>query len=288
MSEQSVGFIGLGTMGGAVAARLVSQGFDVEGFDLNPAALEAFASLGGRTADCVEAVISECDVVFTSLPLPEHVEALWDENRHLLEAGAITVDTSTIDAGTARKLEASHQEVGAHFICCTLGKTPELARQGLIPAYIGGEAGAVQAVLPIVSAFTTDIFDMGSVEGSAVFKLVSNLIGMTNLSVLAEGAALAEHAGIPAQTFEDALRTTGGWSVQADLRLRPMVARDFTTRFSASLAAKDLRLATTSAATAGIPTPTGFAALALMLSAVVDGRGRDDAAAVISAVAPTP
>ena len=121
---------------------------------------------------------------------------------------------------------------GVKFVACTLGKTPALARAGQIPVFVGGEAAAVEQLKPVLAVMANAVFVMGSVEGATMFKLISNLVGMTNLAVLAEGHLLAQAAGIDPATYIDALRTTGGWSVQADIRLKWMMERDFAPRFA--------------------------------------------------------
>ncbi|MDR2974761.1 MAG: NAD-binding protein, partial [Propionibacteriaceae bacterium] len=125
-----------------------------------------------------------------------------------------------------------------------------------------------------------------SVEGATIFKLISNHIGMTNLVVLAEGYALACRAGIDADTFTSALKTTGAWSTQADLRLAGVASGDHTTRFAVDLAQKDLRLATDAAARWHVPSPVGAAALSVFSAASTAGHGGEDASAVIEALDP--
>jgi 3-hydroxyisobutyrate dehydrogenase len=132
------------------------------------------------------------------------------------------------------------------------------------------------------------VFDMGSVEGATTFKLISNLVGMTNLAVLAEGHLLAQAAGIDPATYMDALRTTGGWSVQADIRLKWMMERDFAPRFAVDLAAKDLRLSVNAAAQWGVPTPVAAAGLSVFSLAHAAGLGGKDAAAIVEPLTPKP
>jgi 3-hydroxyisobutyrate dehydrogenase len=129
-------------------------------------------------------------------------------------------------------------------------------------------------------------YEMGSVEGATMFKLISNLIGMTNLAVLAEGYLLAREAGIDSKTFAAALRTTGGWSTQADIRLAWMMEEDFTPRFAVDLAAKDLRLSVNAAATWGVPTPVAAAGLSVFSLARAAGLGGKDAAAIVAPLKP--
>ncbi|MEP7370558.1 MAG: NAD-binding protein [Dermatophilaceae bacterium] len=100
---------------------------------------------------------------------------------------------------------------------------------------------------------------LGTVEAATTFKIVSNMIGMANLAVLAEGYALSRRCGVGDDAFVDALRDTGAWSSPADLRMPPMITGDFDTRFAVDLAMKDVRLAVEVAARRGLPVPLGAA-----------------------------
>lgn len=174
----------------------------------------------------------------------------------------------------------------ARFVACTLGKTPALAEKGDIPLFVGGDAAAIETLAPILRHLGNVTFDMGSIEGATVFKLISNLVGMTNLAVLAEAFLLARKAGIDPEVFAAALRTTGGWSSQADIRLNWMMQADFAPRFAVDLAAKDLRLSVNAAATWGVPTPVAAAGLSVFSLARAAGLGAKDAAAIVVPLTP--
>lgn len=283
----SIGFIGLGAMGGAVAQRLTRGAWSVKVYDLSPHAVAALGGLGAVPCATAAEAMAGAQVVFSCLPTPELVEAFWTENHGHLGDGAIAVDLSTVDPATSRRVATLIAErTGAAFVACTLGKTPALARAGRIPVFVGGDAAAVGKLRPVLDAMAEAVFDMGSVEGATMFKLISNLIGMTNLAVLAEGHLLARAAGIDPAVYMEALRTTGGWSVQADLRLKAMMERDFAPRFAVDLAAKDLRLSVDAAARRGVPTPVAAAGLAVFSLARAAGLGDRDAAAIVEPLMP--
>lgn len=280
-----IGFIGLGAMGGAVARRLAGS-YRVHVFDLNPQAVARTVAAGAVTASD-EAVAVSQPVVITSLPTPEIVESFWTRHAGSLQPGALAVDLSTIDPATARRIADLVDETPAlGFVSCTLGRTPAHAEQGEIPAFVGGSGAALAVLAPILGRIANSVHDMGSVEGATMFKLISNHVGMTHLAVLAEAYALACRAGIPPEVFAAALRTTGAWSTQADMRLPLVMAADFDTRFAVDLAAKDLRLATDAAARWHLPSPLGSAALSVFSAASAQGYGAADAAAVIEVADP--
>ena len=201
-----------------------------------------------------------------------------------MNSSTIAVDTSTVDPRTSRHVESLIKAQGARFVAATVGKTPAHAEVGEVPFFVGGDVDAKKEVMPILEAISSDTFDMGTVEGATIFKLISNLVGMTNLVALAEGYAMAKSKGISDESFDKALRTTGAWSVQADMRLPLMIADEYSTKFAVDLAAKDIRLSIDAAARDGVPTPTAAAALGAYLQTSALGLGGDDAAAVLRAI----
>lgn len=285
--SDNIGFVGLGAMGGAVARNLASNAWAVRAFDLSEAAIERTCASGAVAASSATDAVSGSVVVFSSLPTPELVEKFWTEQAPNLMPGAIAVDLSTIDPTTSRRIsDMIASSTSASFVACTLGKTPAHAEKGEIPAFVGGDTADIERLSPLLETLSNTVYDMGSVEGATIFKLVSNLVGMSNLAILAEGYVLARRAGISADTFADALRTTGGWSVQADLRLSWMVTDDLAPRFAVDLAAKDLRLSVNAAAGWHVPTPVAAAALTAFTTASASGHGSLDAAAVIEPLDP--
>lgn len=287
MNDQPcIGFIGLGVMGGAVARRLAGA-FSLLVFDASPDAIQRVVEAGAEAAPDAASAVGGADIVLTSLPTPEIVEAFWVQHAMALTPGAIAADLSTTDPSTARRIaDLVAGTPAAGFVSCTLGRTPLHAERGEIPAFVGGPAEALSALSPVLDRMADSVHDMGSVEGATMFKLISNHIGMTNLVVLAEAYALARRAGIRPEVFTAALRTTGGWSTQAEMRLPLIVEGDYATRFAVDLAAKDLRLATDAAARWRLPAPLGSAALSVFSTASAGGYGASDAAAVIEALDP--
>lgn len=281
-----IAFVGAGNMGGAVARRLATGDHDVHVFDLDPSAVERCVRAGATAAASAEAAVKDAAVVITSLPLPDHVRSVWADLAPRLADGAIAVDVSTIDPATADALTGTLDETGHAFVHCALGKTPAAAEEGAIPLFVGGPAKAVEALRPLLDRMGDKTYDFGTPAAAAMFKLVSNMIGMTNVAVLAEGYALARRAGIEPDMFSEALRDTGAFSFQSDVRLPWIVAEDYAPRFGAALAAKDVRLAVDSAARWGIPTPVASQGLAQLVSAVAHGYGSEDVVAVHKLVAP--
>jgi len=275
-----IGFIGVGAMGGGLARNLIRAGKQVLVFDLNPEAvkrtLEA-GSTGKAAAELQE--LAPADVVFTSLPLPQHLEETMLGENGLLKAmkpGAAYIDVSTIDPQTARKLSDAAEAEDVKFLECPLGKTPAQAETAEEPIFAGGNKNVFEELKPILETIGAPVYYMGEVEASCALKLISNLIGMTNLAVMAEGIRIGEKAGIEPKFLLELLDDTGAKSFQMDVRGPWIAAGDFASRFGLDLALKDVRLGCEMADAWGVAPKTMKVALEYLKAASSAGYGKED------------
>jgi len=276
--------IGVGAMGGAVARHLASGHFAVTAFDPSSDAVERCVAAGAVAAGSLAAGVASADLVLTSLPTPELVVSTVDEVLEACSGPTVVMEISTIDPQTARAVADRCATAGVPFIASPLGKTPGHAEKGEIPLFVGGDEEAIVRNGPVLEWMGEKTYRFASVEAATTFKLVSNLVGMTNVAVLAEGLAIAARAGIDPGDFAAALADTGAASFQSELRLPWMIDRDWASRFGVDLAAKDVRLAVASAAVWKIPTPVGSAALGQLMASALQGWGGEDVVAIAKLV----
>ena len=282
-TPERIAVIGLGRMGGGLARNLARH-FDVTVFDLDQAAIDRCVEAGAIAARSAGEAADGAQLVVTSLPLPRHVRAVHRDLLAHLAPDTIVMDTSTVDPATATSVA---ELVGRErFVACLLGKGPAQAEAGEVPLFVGGPDAALDALVPVFDRIGATVHRLGTVEAATAFKLVSNLIGMTNLAVLAEGYTLCRTAGVDDAAFASALADTGGWSYQAEVRLPWMMADDFAPRFSVALGLKDLTLALGMAGQWGIPAPVGAAGLSQLASAMAHGHADDDVTAILKVVDP--
>ena len=278
------GFIGLGNMGGGLARNLIRAGKPVLLFDLNPAAIDktlAAGTTGKAASDANE--LACCDVVFTSLPLPTHIEkVMLGENGLLsaMNAGATYIDVSTIDPQTARRIADACKVRNIRFLACPLGKNPPAAEKAEEPIFVGGSKEVYDGMKSILQKVGDPVYYMGEVEASTAFKLISNMVGMTNVAVIAESIRLGEKAGINPKLMAELLEDTGGKSFQSALRAPWIAEGDFAPRFGLDLALKDVRLGCEMADAMGMDPKLMKNALAYFRQASEAGFGEEDCNAV--------
>ncbi len=283
-----IGFIGTGAMGGGLARNLIRAGKDVLVFDISEKAVQKTLAAGttGRAAKNSKE-LAESDVVFTSLPLPKHIEGVMLGDDGLLNAmkpGATYIDVSTIDPRTARKLSDAAEVNGINFLECPLGKTPAHAEKAEEPIFVGGKKEVYEKMKDILQIIGSPVFYMGDVEASAALKLISNLVGMTNLAALAEGIRIGEKAGVDKKFLLELLDDTGAKSFQMDVRGPWIAADDFTSRFGLDLALKDVRLGCAMADAFGNDAKTMKAALEYFKAASQAGIGKEDCCAIYKVI----
>jgi len=282
------GFIGVGQMGGGLARNLIRASKSVLVFDLNPEAVKATLAAGatGRAAEKIEE-LAGADVVFTSLPLPQHLESVMLGSNGLLcqmKPGSTYIDVSTIDPGTARKLSNAAEARGIHFLECPLGKTPAHAEKAEEPIFAGGKKSDFEMMLDTLKIIGKPVYYLGDVEAACAVKLISNLIGMTNLAVMAEGIRIGEKAGIDPKYLLELLNDTGAKSFQMDVRGPWIAGGDFKSRFGLDLALKDVRLGCEMAKAWGNDAKTMQVALDYLKAGSSAGYGKEDCNAIYKVI----
>ena len=278
------GFIGVGRMGGGLARNLIRAGKEVLVLDLNSAAIQRTLEAGttGKAARKVKD-LSAADVVFTSLPLPGDVEGIMLGKEGLLnfmKKGSTYIDVSTIDPKTARRLSDAAEAQEIFFLECPLGKTPAHAEKAEEPIFVGGKKEVFEKTRDILKMIGSPVVYLGEVEASSAFKLISNLIGMTNLAALSEGIRMGEKAGIEKKMLLELLNDTGAKSFQMDVRGGWIAKGDFANRFGLDLALKDVRLGCEMAEAWGKDAETMRVTLDYLRKASAQGFGKEDCCAI--------
>jgi 3-hydroxyisobutyrate dehydrogenase len=282
-TRNSVGFIGAGRMGGAIALRIANDpAWDVHVYDPSDEALHRFDGSRAGVAASARAIAERCTFIVSSLPLPEHVDQLYSGGglAGALRAENVVVELSTIDPYTGRRAADAIERTGAAFVASPLGMGPRQAADGTLPLYVGGTEAARARAAAVLDAISKNQYVIGGVEQAYAAKLAINYVSMSNLAVLLEGFGLGTAAGIDPQLLCTLMQDGGARSFQSDVRLPWVIAGDYTPRFGIDLAQKDMRLAIDLAARYHAPAATGAAALQHYSSAQRQGLGGLDIGAL--------
>lgn len=276
-----IGFIGLGKMGKGLARNLILAGNKVYLNDLNEEAIKEIEKDGGEGVKSVKELANKVDILFTSLPRPENLISILVEDGIFKEMkdGSTLIDVSTIDPDTAKELKEEASKHNVEFLACPLGKGPKQAYDGTLPIFVGGSENVYKKYESIFNQMG-EPFYLGDVEQSTAFKLISNMVGMTNLLALSEGIKLAKVTNIDLEQFSDLLKSTGADSAQLHLR-GPLILEDqYDPMFPVDLALKDVRLGVEMATSYNSKAELTNLTLNYMKKASEEEHGLEDCAAV--------
>jgi 3-hydroxyisobutyrate dehydrogenase-like beta-hydroxyacid dehydrogenase len=278
-----VGFIGLGTMGGQMARRLVSQGYAVRGYDPSAERADRAKAAGVVLDSSPGRVAAASDLVLSSLPDPAAVRGAYLGEDGVLagaHAGMTWIDMSTIDPETWREVAAKAVPAGIDCLDAPVSGGPAEAGSGKLVFLVGGEAAVLERCRPVLMALATDLHHVGPLGSGLVVKLVNNVMSMGNMVVAAEAMVLGVKAGVDPRRLFEILSTSGGRSHHFLKRMPNVLAGDFTPNFSIALSKKDVSLALALAAGLGIPLPVASAVRQVYEAAAAQGLANQDMAAV--------
>jgi 3-hydroxyisobutyrate dehydrogenase-like beta-hydroxyacid dehydrogenase len=270
----ATGVIGLGNIGGAIAANLVADGNDVVVHDVDAAAMAAVT--GAVAAPDVASVARQADVTLLSLPTPDvvaDVAAAWAD---AAAPGAILVDLSTNSPAVVRELGARLTASGHHLVEAPLTGGAIGAEKRMLVFMVGGDDEPVARVLPVLEPLGRASFHVGALGLGNTMKLLNSLIAFTTTWVSLEGLAMATKAGIDVQKAVEILRTAGASNFYIDRQVETIDGRGRPTQFALELAAKDAGLIVEWGSTLGAPTPVAAAVKGVLDGAVADGLGGAD------------
>jgi 2-hydroxy-3-oxopropionate reductase len=282
-----VGFIGLGIMGGPMAANLVRAGFDVVGYNRSRPKVDKLVERGGRAAGSVAEAVRGADVVVTVLPDSPDVELVALGPEGVFDnagRGLIYIDMSTVTPATARKVAEAGGKVGVRVLDAPVSGGEQGAIDGTLSVMAGGDAADVAAARPVLDAVGGTIVHVGPSGAGQTVKAANQLIAAGNIQLVAEAIVLLEANGVDTEAATRALG--GGLAGSAVLERKgpDMLARRFRPGFSCQLHHKDLGIVTSVAREAGVVIPLGSVVTQLMAALVAQGHGQLDNGALLRLV----
>ena len=287
----TIAFIGLGNMGGPMAANLVKAGHSVLGFDLSPAALDAAKAKGVTLADSAAQAVAASDVVVTMLPSGKHVLAVATGPQGLLAAakpGTLFIDSSTIDVASARAFHEAAQAAGHESLDAPVSGGVGGAEAGTLTFMAGGTAAAFAKAQPLLALMGKKIVHCGDAGAGQAAKICNNMILGISMIAVSEAFVLGEKLGLSHQALFDVASTSSGqcWSLSSYCPVPGPVPtspanRDYQPGFAAALMLKDLKLSQEAAGQAGAATALGAAATALYTAFEAEGNAGKDFSGII-------
>ena len=273
---QTVGFIGLGAMGGPVAGHIQRAGFSMVVCDLRAAATQPFRERGAMVAATVAELSAQSDIIITALPMPDDVEKVADEIARTIKPGAIYIDISTGPPALIRKLEPLFRAKGAHVLDAPVASGHPGAARGIHEVMVGGEKQIVERAKPVLEAFGDQVIHAGPLGSGSICKLVHQMINNTVAQAIAEGLTLGVKAGVDTRILWECVRRgmVGRMNVLHVQVPQNVFRNEYATdTFPLKLLRKDVGLATSLAREHGVPLPLANLAEQNLMAAMVRGWG---------------
>jgi len=285
----AIAFIGLGNMGGGMAANLAKAGHQVRAFDLSADALAAARDAGCTPCATVAEAVAGVDALVTMLPNGAIVgQVIEDEVIGAAPAGALLIDCSTIDVATARRLADVAGAAGHPIVDAPVSGGIAAAQAGTLTFMVGGTDAAFAAAQPILAAMGKAVIHAGDAGAGQAAKICNNMLLGATMVATCESFRLAERLGLDLQTYYDIASKASGqsWSMTSYCPVPgvgPQTPADngYQGGFATALMLKDLRLAMEAAQGAGASVPMGHLAETLYATFAQEGHGGEDFSAII-------
>lgn len=281
----AVGFVGIGIMGGGMAANLVKAGFEVVVWNRTRSKAEAVA--GATVADSPADVAGRCDVILICVSdSPDVVEVVEGAGGVLegMRTGSLVVDHSTISPSVTRQLAEKVTEAGGSWVDAPVSGGSEGAANGTLSIMVGGLDADVARAMPYFEAMGKTITHVGPVGSGQLVKLVNQMLVVINQLAVSESLLFAEAAGLDLDATLQAVTGGAAGSWMLANRGPQMVARDWRPGFTIDLQQKDLRLVLEAADELGVPALGTSLAFNLYRTLQAQGLGSEGNHAMVKAL----
>jgi 3-hydroxyisobutyrate dehydrogenase len=287
----SIAFIGLGNMGGPMAANLVKAGHKVTAFDLVAASRDQAKSDGAAVAESSVAAVKGADVVITMLPAGKHVMSVWTDVIPSMKEGALIIDCSTIDVESAKQAHALAAKHGMASVDAPVSGGTVGAKGATLTFMCGGEEKAFAAAKPVLENMGKKLVHCGSAGAGQAAKICNNMMLAISMIGVGEAFVLAEKLGLSHQALFDVASTSSGqcWALTSYCPVPgPVPAspanNSYKPGFASNLMVKDLTLAQDAAKASGAATPLGKHAQEIYKAFDAAGHGGVDFSGIIQHV----
>jgi len=280
-----IGFIGLGVMGKNMAANLIKKGYKLKVSDLNKDAVNELKKMGAEEGKNAADVAAGSDIVFTSLPNSQIVEAVVTGKGGILEGakeGTIYIDLSSITPKAIQNIAKKASEKGVKVLDAPVSGGVAGAQKGTLTIMVGGDEETFNKALPTLNCIGTKVFHVGDIGAGDTIKLVNNLLLGVNMVAVSEALALGVKAGLKPEIMYDIISQSSGSSYALTAKYKNFIAKgNFAPGFTIDLQYKDLQLAVDTAKDLKMPLLIGNVAQQMYEVARAKGLGTEDISAVL-------
>jgi 3-hydroxyisobutyrate dehydrogenase len=286
-----IGFIGLGNMGGPMAANLVKAGGTIAGFDMAEASREASAKDGVTIVGNARDTVEDAEIVITMLPAGEHVLSVWNDIVPVARQGTLFIDCSTIDVASARKAHTLAAARGIATLDAPVSGGVGGAKAATLTFMVGGSARAFERGKPILERMGKRVVHCGEAGNGQVAKICNNMILGASMIAVSEAFVLGEKLGLSPQAMFDVVSSSSGqcWSltnycpVPGPVPTSP-ANNGYKPGFAAALMLKDLKLAREAARSVHAKTEIGGRAAEIYEQFAHEGHSGDDFSGIVNFV----
>ena len=252
----TVGFIGLGNVGGKLAGSILRNGMALMVLDLDRDAATPFLEAGAQWADSPKAMAEACDIVITCLPSPAASAAVMEADDGILaglSAGKVWAEMSTTDEAEVKRLGAKVQAVGADPVDCPVSGGCHRAATGNIAIFAGCDRAVFDRLLPVLTILGRRVLHTGPLGSASVLKVVTNYLATANLITLCEALVTSKMAGMDLNVAYEAIRISSGNSFVHETESQVILNGSRDINFTMDLVIKDVSLFQEVADRAGVP-----------------------------------
>lgn len=293
----NIGFIGLGNMGGPMAMNLVKAGHQVKVFDLMPENIAKVVAIGATQADSAADVVTDVDVVISMLPAGKHVKALFvaeDGISAHIKKGAMVIDSSTIDAASAKTVGEHLSAMGIGFVDAPVSGGVAGAQGGTLTFIVGGSQEHFNAAKPILEGMGKNIFHAGDIGAGQVAKICNNMLLAILMTGTSEALQMGIKHGLDPKVLSDIMLQSSGrnWTLELynpcpDVLPNVPSSKGYEGGFMVDLMKKDLGLAMEAANQSQSMTPMGALAQNLYQILSAQGQGNKDFSSIFQMLGQT-
>lgn len=284
MAKMRLGFIGLGNIGGAIAANLAADGHTLRVHDPDADRAGKLEAAGAVVVASAADVARSSEITFVSVPTPAIMESVAGEWLGAADPGAVLVDLTTNAPETVRRIGARIAAAGRHLLECPLTGGAPGAKARMLTFIVGGDVAVYERCKPLLASVSRATFHLGPLGTGNVGKLVNSLFAFTTTWVSLEGLAVCAKSGIDLRTMVEMVRAGGGGNLFIDRMVEGINERGRPTDFALELAAKDAGLLLDVARDLGVPTPVAAEVAQALVAAKAFGLGDRDFTEIVEVI----